>query len=135
MRRLHSSYNAEVRIMFRRNPGILLTLIVVLVLGAAIASAQVARGATATVAANAPIYLAAAVSPTPLRVAAPGTVLKVLQQEGDWLQVEFNDPQWGAPAQDHRTMVAKLLRDTDESRLRPILPKSLLAALNHVIGG
>jgi len=45
--------------------------------------------------ANAPIYIGAQVSPTPLRVAAPGTVLKVLGQQEDWLQVEFNDPQFG----------------------------------------
>ena len=62
---------------------------------AAPALAQSADRQTATVTANAPIYIAAAVSTTPLRVAAPGTVLRVLQQEPDWIQVEFNDPQWG----------------------------------------
>jgi hypothetical protein len=63
------------------------------------AAAQTARQTTprqmATVTANAPIYIGAAVSPTPLRVAAPGTILKVLQQQDDWIQVEFSDPQWG----------------------------------------
>jgi hypothetical protein len=49
---------------------------------------------TATVITVAPIYLRPA-SETPLRVAAVGTVLKVLKEEGSWVQVEFNDPQWG----------------------------------------
>jgi hypothetical protein len=61
----------------------------------AVASAQTVTKETATVTANAPIYIGAEVSQTPLRVAAPGTVLKVLQQQGDWTQVEFNDPQLG----------------------------------------
>lgn len=59
------------------------------------ASAQTVARQTATVNSNAPIYIAAAVSPTPLRVAAPGTILRVVGEQGDWLQVEFNDPQWG----------------------------------------
>ena len=49
---------------------------------------------TGTVITVAPIYLQPT-SQTPLRVAAVGTVLKVLKEEGDWVQVEFNDPQWG----------------------------------------
>jgi hypothetical protein len=62
---------------------------------ASVASAQTGAPATATVTASAPIYIAAAVSPTPLRVAAAGTVLKVLEQQDEWLQVEFNDPALG----------------------------------------
>jgi hypothetical protein len=42
---------------------------------------------TAVVNANAAIYAQAEVSETPLRVAAPGTLLNVLQQQGDWIQV------------------------------------------------
>jgi hypothetical protein len=59
------------------------------------ASAQATAPQTATVVANTPIYIGASVSPTPLRVAAPGTILKVLQLQEEWVQVEFNDPQWG----------------------------------------
>jgi hypothetical protein len=77
------------------NRAVLLVLVIVLSGWAVDAPAQVSRGATATVVSNAPIYIGAQVSPTPLRVAAPGTVLKVLQEEGDWLQVEFSDPQYG----------------------------------------
>jgi hypothetical protein len=49
----------------------------------------------ATVTTNAPIYAAAKETPTPLRVAAVGTRLRVISTEGDWVQVEYNDPQLG----------------------------------------
>ena len=49
----------------------------------------------ATVTANAPIFIGPEVSQTPLRIAAPGTVLNVLQRQADWIQVEFKDSQWG----------------------------------------
>ncbi len=54
-----------------------------------------AQQGIATVTADAPIYIRAEVSPTPLRVAAPGTRLRLLHDSGDWLQVEFGDPQYG----------------------------------------
>jgi len=49
----------------------------------------------ATVTTNAPIYADAQETPTPLRVAAVGTRLRVLSTVGDWIQVEYNDPQLG----------------------------------------
>jgi hypothetical protein len=50
----------------------------------------------ATVTTNAPIYETAAETPTPLRVAAVGSRLRVVAMpEGDWVQIEFNDPQLG----------------------------------------
>jgi len=49
----------------------------------------------ATVTTNAPIYAAAQETPTPLRVAAVGSRLRVVSTEGDWVQVEYNDPQLG----------------------------------------
>jgi hypothetical protein len=81
--------------MSRRNIAILFSVLAVLLLRTTPASAQTASGSTATATANAPIYIGAEVSPTPLRVAAPGTLLRVLKREGDWVQVEFHDPQWG----------------------------------------
>jgi uncharacterized protein YraI len=56
-----------------------------------------AAQSTATVSTNAPIYITKtpAANLAPLRVAAVGTVLRVVGQEGDWLQVQFEDPQWG----------------------------------------
>ncbi len=57
----------------------------------AAAQAQIAR---ATVTSNAPIYIQPGAQ-VPLRVAKPGTALKVLKEEGEWLEVEFNDPQFG----------------------------------------
>ena len=49
----------------------------------------------ATVTTNAPIYAAAEETPTPLRVAAVGSRLRVLSTVGDWVQVEYTDPQLG----------------------------------------
>jgi hypothetical protein len=49
----------------------------------------------ATVTTNAPIYAAAQETPTPLRVAAVGSRLRVVSTEGDWVQIEYNDPQLG----------------------------------------
>jgi hypothetical protein len=50
---------------------------------------------SATVTAAAPIFAAPDAARQPLRVAAAGTILKVLKEEGDWVQVQFADPQWG----------------------------------------
>ena len=71
------------------------SLSVVLILFALICPAAVsAQTTTATVTAQAPIYLRPG-SEVPLRVAAAGTLLKVLKEEGEWVEVEFNDPQYG----------------------------------------
>ena len=53
-----------------------------------------AQGPTASVVTAAPIYLQPGAQ-VPLRVAAVGTLLKVQKEEGEWVEVEFNDPQWG----------------------------------------
>ena len=44
---------------------------------------------------NAPIYLKPDIARTPLRVAAVNTSLKVVEDNGEWLQVQFLDPQYG----------------------------------------
>jgi hypothetical protein len=46
----------------------------------------------ATVTTNAPIYASAQETPTPLRVAAVGSRLRVISTAQDWVQVEYNDP-------------------------------------------
>lgn len=53
-----------------------------------------APGPGAVVTTVAPIYLQPGAQ-TPLRVAKVGTLLKVLQEEGEWAEVEFTDPQFG----------------------------------------
>jgi len=76
-------------------------LIVSFLLSTSLASAQVPvkseQRITATVTSNAPIYVSAPPNLTlgPLRVAAVGTVLKVLGEKDEWLNVEFSDPQYG----------------------------------------
>ena len=53
-----------------------------------------AQAPTASVVTAAPIYIQPGAD-VPLRLAAVGTALNVLKEDGDWAQVEFNDPQWG----------------------------------------
>jgi hypothetical protein len=67
-------------------------VVVVVLLCATSVKAQ--TGARATVISTAPIFLEPGAQ-TPLRVAKAGTALKVLQEEGEWVEVEFNDPQFG----------------------------------------
>jgi hypothetical protein len=43
----------------------------------------------------APIFIVPDSARQPLRVAAAGTILNVLKEEGDWIEVQFADPQWG----------------------------------------
>ena len=62
---------------------------------AVVLPAVVSGQTTATVSSNAPIYIRAEVTPTPLRVAEPGTRLRVLRVSDEWLQVEFGDQQFG----------------------------------------
>ena len=66
---------------------------VVALLTAAPALAQ-PQDARATVVTEAPIFIQPGAK-VPLRVAKVGTALRILQEEGAWAQVEFNDPQFG----------------------------------------
>jgi hypothetical protein len=96
--------------------------VVLFVLSASLASAQIPvnadRRITATVTTNGPIYLSA--PPTagvqPLRTAAVGTLLKVLGEKDDWLQVEFNDPQYGQ----RLGWIQKKFVTVDDPALRPM---------------
>jgi hypothetical protein len=44
---------------------------------------------------RAPVYVLPDASRTPLRTLEAGTRIRVLQQQGDWDQIEFPDIQWG----------------------------------------
>lgn len=59
------------------------------------ALAQAVVGMRAVVTSNAPIYLKPEVLPVPLRTAAAGSLLEVLDEQGDWAQVQYQDPQYG----------------------------------------
>jgi len=71
----------------------LLIVMTVLVLASPVAAQEPAP--TAVAVEQAPVYVAPDVSRTPLRVAAQGTVFKVLAEDGEWTRVQFQDPQWG----------------------------------------
>ncbi len=62
--------------------------------GAATAAERQLGAVVAIVIADAPIYVKVGFT-TPMRVAAPGTRLNVIGPQGDWTQVQFNDPQFG----------------------------------------
>jgi hypothetical protein len=44
---------------------------------------------------NAPVFLLPDASRTPLRTLPAGTSIRILEQKGDWVQIEFNDAQFG----------------------------------------
>lgn len=58
----------------------------------ALASSAFAQEAIVT--ADAPIFVKPGAT-VPLRTAAAGTVLRMVAQDGEWVQVQFNDPRWG----------------------------------------
>ena len=60
----------------------------------AIGAIQAPPFPTATVTLAAPIFVAPG-DKVPLRVAAKGTFLHVLKEDADWVEVEFQDPQYG----------------------------------------
>jgi hypothetical protein len=70
------------------------SLVVALVLLCAAPLSAQQQGSSATVVTAAPIFIQPGAQ-TPLRVAKAGTSLKVMQEEGEWAQVEFSDPQFG----------------------------------------
>jgi len=60
-----------------------------------LAVAAQAIGSRVVTTTDAPIFVRPDTSRTPLRVAKQGSALLVMAEEGDWYQVEFDDPQWG----------------------------------------
>ena len=66
--------------------------ILVLILGLIVATSAFAQDAVVTT--EAPIYVRPD-SAKPIRTAAVGTVLRIVSEDRDWVQVQFNDPQWG----------------------------------------
>jgi hypothetical protein len=63
------------------------------VLGAA--APTLAQGASGEVIQDAPIYLYPDATRTALRTAAVHTILRVITDVGEWLKVEYEDPQYG----------------------------------------
>ena len=73
---------------------LVVVILVLFLAGDAFAQVTVAKPRDAVVTTVAPIYVRPAAT-VPLRTAAVGTLLRVVAEEGDWVQVQFNDPQWG----------------------------------------
>ena len=60
-----------------------------------LAVAAQAVGSRVVTTTDAPIFVKPDTSRTPLRVAKEGSALLVMSEDGEWYQVEFDDPQWG----------------------------------------
>jgi hypothetical protein len=58
-------------------------------------SADRGFGTPAAVLANAPIFLLPDATRLPLRIAQAGSQVRVIQQSGEWSNVQFQDPQYG----------------------------------------
>jgi hypothetical protein len=65
---------------------------------------------------SAPILLLPDPNRPPLRVAAKGTSLIVVSDEGDWLQVQFQDPQFGLRTGYVRSQLVRV----DRAAMRPL---------------
>jgi hypothetical protein len=60
-----------------------------------IVAAAAAQSRTAVVMEDAPIYVLPDTTRVPLRVVAVNTLLRVVEDAGEWYRVEFQDPQYG----------------------------------------
>lgn len=89
-------------------------LICVAAAGSRIAAAQEYR---AVVVEPAPVYLLPDATRTPLRTLPVNTQVRVLAREGDWIQVEFRDAQFGARV--GYVAAAKVRIEQVDSRRRP----------------
>jgi hypothetical protein len=58
-------------------------------------SAQVPAAGSAIVLTAAPVYLRPDPTRVPLRTLAPGTTVRVLEESGEWVRIEFSDRQFG----------------------------------------
>jgi hypothetical protein len=52
-------------------------------------------GTAAFTIAATPVYIRAEETRTPLKTLPRGTSIRVLEEAGDWLRIEFQDSQWG----------------------------------------
>jgi hypothetical protein len=90
--------NARYRFFHRTVATVAVAFFVVLAVAAPSGAQQPSQNATVQrtlVVEDAPIYLLPDITRQPLRTAARGTVLEVLSIEEGWVQVRFQDPQFG----------------------------------------
>ena len=88
--------------------------------GSALAQGRAVR--RAVVIEPAPIYLLPDATRTPLRTAPVNTQLTVLGEEGEWLRIEFNDPQFGPRVGYVQAKRVRILAPAAEDPARPRQP-------------
>jgi hypothetical protein len=95
-------------------------------------STATSRRVDAVVIANAPIYVLPDANRVPLRTAAVDTVLTVLDEMGEWLKVEFHDPQWGPRVGHVQTKFVRVRRPELEPIDLSVRPKAEKPITQHV---
>ena len=97
--------------------------------GAGEAAAQQQGGRiTAVTAAAAPVFVLPDPERTPLRTLPPGTRLRVLREQGEWLRVEFDDPWWGPRVGYIEKKFVDITEDVQPARPRDAAPMQPRAA-------
>lgn len=91
--------------------------------GAVPARAQQPGGRiTAVTAASAPVFILPDTERTPLRTLPPGTRLRVLREQVDWLRVEFDDPWWGPRVGYVEKKLVEMIEEIEPARPRDAAP-------------
>jgi len=91
--------------------------------GSVTASAQQPGGRiTAVTAASSPVFILPDAERTPLRTLPPGTRLRVLREQGDWLRVEFDDPWWGPRVGYVEKTLVEMTEEIEPARPRDAAP-------------
>ena len=103
--------------------GRVLSFVVVFALAyASGAAAQTTTRDRAVVVENAPIMLLPDAARQPLRVAAIGTILGAFEEKGDWIRVEFRDPEFGVRQGWVETRLVRIERSNLQPRDLSVLP-------------
>ncbi|HXE79219.1 MAG TPA: SH3 domain-containing protein [Vicinamibacterales bacterium] len=74
---------------------------------------------------SAPVFVLPDAGRTPLRTLPPGTRLRVLDDRGEWLRVQFADPQWGPRIGFIQRKLVEISEPPEPPRdAAPMLPKA-----------
>ena len=102
--------------------GAVLVLALCLLAPGAAAARQPGGRITAVTAAAAPVFVLPDAERTPLRTLPPGTRLRVLREQGEWLRVEFDDPWWGPRVGYIEKKFVEITEDLEPPRPRDAAP-------------
>lgn len=81
-------------------------------------------GDSVAVLSNSPIYLLPDENREPLRIAKLGSILRVKERSGDWLNVEFQDPQFGRRTGYIQARSVRAIESTADAPPAPSVPNA-----------